>query len=308
VAYNITDQFGIGITQFSTWHSQQLDLLLKKELLASPTPQNIAASWRNEFSYDISTYSGFITKLGLSYRGTNFSLGLTYTSGNYGILKSSASYAIDDQRINQGTGLHSIVSNRKDATLKSFKTPQSFGAGIEYHNNKRCISFSAEYFREIDQYVLFEDTDDSFDGVSTGDAETFISVTTGNDNVLNFALGIQFHSKDKVTWVTGFRTDFNQNANLLLNNSAEYLGTTPDVYHISGGGMFRYGKNLFSIGMDFGYGTSSGGAQLADFSNVTIENLYSFSGKNNVNNKFYSLMLFITYDFIYKRITKTIDQ
>ncbi len=308
LSYNITDNLGIGITQFSAWHDQNLNLLLKKEVLLSSTPQVVSGSWRNEFSYGISTYSGFISKLGLSYSADNFKLGLTYTSPTYGILRSSVSYAIDDQRINPFDQDITTVSNRDETDLLNYKTPHAFGFGMEIKDGKTIYSVSAEYFTKIDNYILFKERDDAFDGQSQGDAFTTISLNTGNENVINFAFGMQFQRSEKLTWVAGFRTDFNENTSLQINEIAEYLGTTPSVYHISGGAMYKTGKNTFSLGVDIGYGSSMGGQALADFDNVSLDNLFEFSGGNNVDTDFISVMLFLTYDFIFQNISTKKDE
>ncbi|MBT8232524.1 MAG: hypothetical protein HKO66_09460 [Saprospiraceae bacterium] len=302
VSYNITDNIGIGVSQFSAWHSESLRVGLIKEVFLSPNPTDIVASWRSDFDYNISTYSGFVTKVGLSSKIGPMKIGATFTTPTYGILRSSASYAIDDQRIVTAENRNEVLSNRDEVDLNDYKTPYSIGLGLEYTFNEICVSFSTEYFGEIEEYTLFSELDDSFNGVAEGDADAFIKVISKNQSVLNMAFGIQYKKNEKVTWLGGLRSDFNQDNSLILNNSAEYLGSAPDIFHISGGGMFRYGKNVFSIGLDFGFGHRSGAKQLADLNNVNIDNLFSFSGKENVDNTFFSGMLFITYDFIYNRI------
>ena len=305
ISYNITDRLGIGVSQFSSWHSQDLDLFLKKEITVSPTPEQVGASWRSEFNYGISTYSGWITKLGISYTGENFKLGMTYTSPTYGILGSGVSYALDDQRFIQANNEISVVSNRNDVEILNFKSPASVGFGFEVHDDKISYSFSGEYFNAIEQYTIFSDTDDAFDGLASGQSETEINVKTGNESVFNFAIGLQVKKNETTSFIGGFRTDFNENTSLLLNDSAEYLGSTPDVFHISGGAMIRKDKNIFSIGLDLGYGNSKGGAQLANFDDVSIDNLFSLSGNRNVDTNYYTFTLFLTYDFIFKRIPTT---
>jgi len=304
LSYNITKNLGIGISQYSTWHSQNLDFFFKKEVLLNSSPEEITASWRNELNYNISVYSGFISKLGISYCSDNFNIGATYTSPTYGILRSSVNYAQDDQRINPNEELVHVISNRNDIELENYKSPASIGFGVEIHTQKLCYSASAEYFFGIKEYVMFRDIDDPFDDLSQVISETEINLSTGNQSVLNFAFGLQYETNPNLTWVGGFRTDYNENTSLLINNSAQYLGLTPNVFHISGGGMFKKDNNTFSIGMDFGYGSREGGTQLANFDNVNIDNLYTFSGKNNVNNQFYSIMVFLTYDFIFKNNDK----
>ena len=300
ISYNITDNLGIGISQFSTWHGQRLDVQLKKEVFTSAKPQDVFASWRSDFNYDLSTYSGWISKIGVSYKVDSIRIGATLTTPTYGILRSSASYSIDDQRIITSENVTEVISNRNSIDLVNFKTPLSIGMGFEYLFGNTCVSFSAEYFEAIPEYTFFSEIDDSFDGNAQGNADAFVEVKSKNLSVLNIAIGVQYQKSEKITFLSGFRTDFNQNNSLLLNNSAEYLGSAPDIFHLSGGAMFNYGKNVFSIGFDIGYGRRSGAKQLADFGDVNIDNLFTFSGKNNVTNTFFSGMLFITYDFIFK--------
>ena len=303
LAYNVGDKLGIGISQFSVWRDASLHYNLKKEVLLSSNPNQVTASWRNEFGYDYSIYSAFITKLGLSYATKDFTLGLTYTSPIYGAIDKSVSYSLSDQRINPNSTAIEVVANRDDADLANYRSPHSVGLGIEIHKQKVCYSLSAEYFSSIKPYVIFKEADDPFDGTSQNVSNTIVSLEAGNQSVLNFAVGLQFNKTEKLTWLAGFRTDFNEQTNLVFNELNEYLGSMPSVYHLSGGAMIQSGNNTFSIGLDFGYGGKAGGKSLASFDDVTIDNLYSFSGKNNVNTDFYSVMLFLTYDFIFQNIT-----
>ena len=306
-SFNISDNLGIGISQFSAWHSESLELGLKKEIVSAQNPQEIVASWRTEFDYDFSIYNGFITKLGMTLQYDDFKAGLTYTSPMYHITSSSASYSLDDQRLvllNNTSPINSVVSNRDGTELEKYKTPYSVGLGFEFVNGRRFYSISAEYFSSVDRYTVFQDAKNAFDIINVESEPVLVEVEQGNESVLNLAIGYQFMKNDKVTWIAGFRTDFNENNSLLLNQSAEYLSTSPDIYHISGGGMFHFGKNVFSIGLDLGYGQSKKGIQLADVSDVNIENLFSFSGQENVTNRFFSAMLFLTYDFIFNTISE----
>lgn len=305
MAYNITPKLGIGITQFSIWHNESIDLKFVKEIVLDASPQTVFKSWRSEFDYDLNISSAFITKLGLNYLDDNFSLGLTFTSPMYGMIRTGANYAIDDQRVDQAEVDVSTISNRKEIGLLEYKTPYSVGFGLDVKvKEKLKLSFSTEYFNSTDPITYFEETEDSFDGIATGNADVNVSVKTQRQSVTNFALGFQYLKNEKVTIIGGFRTDLNESATLKINDDAEYLGATPSVFHVSGGGTFKYGKNIFSIGIDLGYGQRSGGQQLADLSDITSENLFTFSGNKNVNSKFYSGMLFITYDFIYKSFTQ----
>ena len=150
---------------------------------------------------------------------------------------------------------------------------------------------------------MFSDSGDSFDGVATTESDFAISVSTGNESVLNVAVGFEYFKNDRITILGGLRTDYNESNNLLINNSAEYLSTTPNVFHISGGVLATYGSNIFSLGADVAYGRNQNGRQLTDLSNITSENIFTFSGDNTVKSNYFAVSIFLTYDFIFQRIT-----
>ena len=218
----------------------------------------------------------------------------------YGRLKSGANYSLDDSRITETGGTATTISNRNEIDVQEYKSPFSVGIGFEFMLRKKVrLSLSGEFFNKTDELVYFQETDDSFNGTSEGNADVTVSVKAKRESVRNIAFGIQYLKNEKVTLIGGFRTDFNESSRLLINDTAEYLGSTPNVFHLSGGGTFKYKKNIFSIGIDLGYGKRSGGQQLADLTDINSDNLFTFSGNNNVSSQFFSTMLFITYDFIF---------
>ncbi len=299
IAAKISDRLGIGLTQVSLWHSQDLAFNLKKEIVQNQDPSLLVQSWRNEFAYSYNVYSGFLTKLGMTYRGDRLNLGLTFTTPTYSPIKKTASYQLEDIRANKLTDTYTTISNRDNTELQNFKSPMSMAIGLDYKIDSTIISIGAEYFFEIDEYTLIEESDDSFDGISDGDAILPIQIKSQNERVLNIAIGIQHQFSERTKWYGGLRTDFSQNNILSINQSTEYLGYVGDIFHVSGGFSFFNGRNHFSLGMDLGYGRDSGGDQLVDLTNITPNNLFTFSGNENVTSRFYSIMLFFTYDFIF---------
>ncbi len=302
LGYKINENLGIGLSQFSVWHGQSLELDFTKEILLSQSPTSLIQSWRSTFDYNIDVYSGWISKFGISYAEDNVQLGLTVTTPLYGVLRSATNYAIDDQRISLIDSSFQVVSNRANLDEALYKSPLSIGLGFDFGFSKYRLFASAEYFREIDTYTIFQDASDTFDGVSIEEANYEISLTTGNENVLNVAIGLEYIKNDRITLLGGFRTDFNQNNNLMINQSAEYLSSTPNIFHISGGVLATYGSSIFSLGADVSYGRSRGGKQLTDLSNITGDNIFTFSGDNSVESQYFSVSIFLTYDFIFERI------
>ncbi|NBU52458.1 MAG: hypothetical protein EBS24_07530 [Chitinophagia bacterium] len=303
VSYNITNNVGIGISQFSVWGGQDLEFNLRKEVFPSFDVNTVQSSWRHDFSYSLNYYGGFISKIGTSFATDEFNIGLTFTSPMYNTVQRSLDYAIDDQKIIQSGEAAEVFSNRNKKDLINYKTPASFGIGLEWHMNATCLSISAEHFRPVDRYLIGRDSDDPFDGTSLNPELLDLELYTELSAVTNFAFGVQFIKNENVTWLAGFRTDLSPEMTL-SSDEAQYLRTTPDIFHLSGGGSFRAKQSNFAIGIDVAYGAGKEGRQLANFEDVTSENLFSFEGDNVVDSRFISVSLFLTYDFIFQSFTR----
>ncbi len=307
VGYKLTDNLGIGISQFSVWHNQNLDFGFKKEILLSQSPESIFQSWRAEIDYDLNLTAAWISKIGLSFRNDKLGLGLTLTTPNYGAIRSTGSYNIDDQRFNVLNNTNDVISDRSEVDEVQYKSPLSVGFGIDFKLGKYKLYWSGEYFSTIDNYDLFEVQSNPLEGIAAGASEIDFNLETANQSVVNIGFGMQYEKSENLTVLAGFRTDFNESSDLSINDQAIILSSTPDVFHISGGLMYEYKKNIFSIGIDLGYGKRFGGPQLTDLSNITAQNIFTYSGNNSVNTSYYSAMLFITYDFIFNRIADTFE-
>ncbi|NNE26388.1 MAG: hypothetical protein HKN09_06060 [Saprospiraceae bacterium] len=301
ISYNVNSEFGIGVTQFSIWHSESARLDFNKEGKPIADPDRVVFGWQNNFSYGISAYGGWLTKIGLIWNKPDFKFGLTFTSPMYGLIHKTANYDLHEQRILAGDLV--TTSNNRSLDLNTFKTPPAIGLGFEFNlEDELIVSFSTEYFNGIPEYTIFEDTDDPFDGIpDTPEFET-IKLTTSNKAVINFALGFQRIVNEKTTWLWGFRTDFNQKNTLKVNEISEFLSTSPGVIHLSGGVKFKSRQNKISLGLDYGYGRKSGGRQLTDLSEVNIFNFFSFGSERNVTTTQHSIMFFLTYDFLFGNI------
>ena len=153
-----------------------------------------------------------------------------------------------------------------------------------------------------------EDTDDPFDGFTEGDFTQEISIRTGNKEVLNVALGVQKVLENKSTLILGFRTDFNQRKEIEGFGDFTFLAATPNIYHFSAGGLFLVWNNQMSLGLDYGIGQRKNGQQLVDFSNITPSDIFSLVPADNAKSLYQSIVLVVTYDFIFKRKKKKKDR
>ena len=63
-----------------------------------------------------------------------------------------------------------------------------------------------------------------------------------------------------------------------------------------------------SLGLDYGIGQRKNGQQLVDFSNITPSDIFSLVPADNAKSLYQSIVLVVTYDFIFKRKKKKKDR
>ena len=299
MAYRFSDHFSLGISQFLTFHSENTDLRIRKEIVHRDDPFELMQGWRSNFRYGFSTQGGMLTKLGISAGQEDVKIGVVVTTPTYYNYRSSASYDSDDLKI-FGNGDAILVSNLVDAELQNNKTPWSVGMGIDLQSGDARISFSAEYFQRIKLYSVISDVDDPFNGLANGGNEQETLVRTENRAVLNLAMGLQRKYSEKSTLILGFRTDRSQRIVDQDLQTLSFLGTSPSIFHVSCGGFFTFSNNQFSAGLDYAFGRKKTNGRLVDLSDITPDNLFSFSGKGSVSSRYQSIVFVFTYDFILK--------
>ena len=296
-SYKINNVFSIGATQFFSSRSEKTLLDFRKEIINSNFPDDLLYGWRSKFEYGYSVNGGLLSKVGMIWQAKKFKLGITYTTPTFHIFSSSADYDYDDQKVNDN-GKSSVESNLRKVDVIKYKTPRSFGFGLEFlWNTKTRVSFSAEYFSKIPTYILFTDTDDRFNGLLPQGISEQTTVRNGNESVLNLAIGVEKTLGDKMTWLWGLRSDFSPKTSTEIRQNIGFLANTPGLIHISTGGIFKFKTNQISCGLDFGFGTKSGGKEFTDLANITPANIFTFAGDNSVSSKVKVLTLSLTYDF-----------
>ena len=299
MAYRFSDHFSFGVSQFVTFHSESTDLSIRKEIVDRDNPFELALGWRSNFRYSFSTKGGMLTKVGFSAGQDDLKIGMVVTTPTYYNYRSSASYDSDDQKI-FGPGNIELVSNLTGAELQNYKTPWSVGMGLDLKLDNARISFSAEYFQKIPLYTVISDVDDPFDGLANGGHEQSTLVRTENRSVLNLAIGLQRKYSEKSTLILGFRTDRNQRLVDQDLQTLSFLSTSPSIFHLSCGGFFTFSSNQFSIGVDYAFGRKKTDGRLVDLSDITPDNLFSFSDNGSVSSRYQSIVFICTYDFILK--------
>jgi hypothetical protein len=297
LSYSFDSTFAIGATQFITSRSERSLLDFKKEIVRTNIPLELLYGWRSKLEYGYSATGGMLTKVGMIWHPGRFKLGFTYTSPTYNLISGSADYDFDDQKIRNSANVI-VESNLKTTKLKEYKTPASYGLGIEFAwSTKTKVAFSTEYFSNVAQYTLFSDSDDPFNGQANPDPSFNISVMNENNAVLNMALGVQTTVNENFSYLWGLRTDFSPKTPNNLSENLGFLANTPSIIHISTGGIITYRGNFISVGLDYGFGTKKGGLPITDITDITPQNIFSLGGNAGVNTTVHMLTLSLTYDF-----------
>ena len=300
MAFRINENLSVGLSQFVTFHSENTGLTVRKDIVHKDNPFDLVLGWHSNFKYSFSAHGGLLTKLGLLANPGEMKLGLVATTPTFFHLRSSALYDMYDQKV-FALGNIQLVSNLAEAKLKDYKTPWSFGLGLDCKVKRTRISFSSEYFLKTSLYTIIESTDDPFNGLANGGNEQTTLVRTENRAVINFAVGLQTRYSEKTTFIFGFRTDRNQR---LIDQDLEtlsFLSTSPGIFHFSFGGFFTFfNNNRFSLGLDYAYGRKKTRGRLVDLSDISPQNLFGFSDDGNTSSTYQAIVVICTYDFILK--------
>ncbi|MFT4534000.1 MAG: hypothetical protein ACJA1A_002493 [Saprospiraceae bacterium] len=291
----LSSKLAIGFTQFFTFRNERVGLNFKKEILDKNNPANLIAGWRSNFDYGYSANGGMLTKGGICWAPSFVKVGVTFTSHTYSVINRKANYAFDDQKI-AFKGGNTSSSNDRTIDLSEYHTPWSIGLGVEIPLDGSVLSISGEYFTKVEKYNLIDDVDDPLDGLAANPVPTSVKIGQANDRVLNVGIGIERMWKEKYSWFYGFRTDFSPRSLFDLGEGITFLASTPNIYHLSTGGAYTYRKSQFSVGLDYGFGFKTGGKQLTDITDISVENIFEFSGDDSVNTFVHQVSLYITYD------------
>lgn len=288
-------RLGIGVSHFTTFHSEHLDLQFNREIFNRASPTALELGWKSKFRYGFSTAGGMLTKVGLNWMPLGVKLGLTYTSPIYYTYHKSANYYIDEFTLDEQGEITSISDFGK-TQLQRLKTPWSVGFGFSFPVNSSSFHFSIEYFGETKSYEAIHIYSDPYDGQVAGNEPIDKSIFLANSRVVNFAFGLEKRANRKYTHYIGFRTDFSPSNIIDIGNGVEFLGNSPDLYHFSLGTAYNYRRSQFSIGIDYGFGFKTDGPQFLDINHISKDNIFDITTDGTSETFVHIATLFITYN------------
>jgi len=291
-SYDVSERFKIGVSIFlsATYVSYELSnntaaFSIYDTLWVNgvPNPSLVTEGQYTE-SLKFTNYR-FITKLGISYvfEKWRFGLNLTspslsvYSSGREAYRRESMSNVTNPENGEFMPG-YLIVNGQSDNAIKTatkFPFSASFGFIYEVDGADNRLYFTMEYFAGIKPYKTINAPikDDItsiiiYDNLENKDWLSYVDVARP---VINFAVGYRWKLSERLMFLSGFRTDFNNINHADYGEYSDYnkIKTTDfNIYHYNGGVQFYFLKKYLLVAggeLSFGYDTNQ--KQMANYSN-----------------------------------------
>lgn len=226
-------------------------------------------------------YESLIFKAGFQYKSPakRFSAGLNLTLpaipiyGEATVRKAFNRSNVYNNLADEFTTNESFVGFEEKVRTK-VKTPFSLAVGAQYttKNNKNSISFTAEYFNEIDQYAIINPSNqntvvpDAFNSSSFND---FMSFYHSAESITNLAIGFKQFINDNFYILGGIRTDFDASTSTNFREVGGKFKVSQfhlDKYHITGGPVLRVKDAIFITGFQYSNATGKNLQQIINYS------------------------------------------
>jgi hypothetical protein len=303
--------FGLGISMFGTFRSQNYYLNESADVYdpneGGEYPQIYGNTrFTDEFK---STAIGLLFIIGATYDVEFASLGLTITTPriNLGFISKS------DLKREIVQNIPNYIENPVKISIwqlkvpTKYKSPLSIDLGAEIKLTEQYkMHTKLTYFSPIKRYRILEkfNPEGVFELITPEDYENLGNMFLANRPVLNAAVAFQRHVLENFEGIVGFRTDFHNLDESELNPDDDYIPGKlyNNLYHFSGGMIWKTDKYDLSIGASYTYGNKKNARQFVNFSDPTLEeNL--FGDREYIGNpKYNQIGVFLGFTYFFSRI------
>jgi len=288
-SYRLSDNFYIGASSFLSIkvlkyqfrrrvdaYQEGDSVLVEDELEPKYIAQN---SLEEEMKYwDLS----FIFKAGAQYKTNNerFSVGINITFpnipfiGQADVRKAVNRSNIYDNNSNSFT-TNDIFIGFEEKIKPRIKTPFSAAIGLQYFtaSRKNSISFTAEYFSNIDPYAVIESSvyfpQGSENPDNSDSTNDFMSYYTSANSVTNLAFGFKQFISPTFFFMGGFRTDFTSGVSDDIRFAGDKFKINQihiDKYHITVGPVLTIKRFEVVTGLQYTLGRNNDMLQVVNYS------------------------------------------
>jgi len=242
-----SSNIGFGVSTFFAYRSHYVNIGNTAQGLNESGQGAVAVDTR-DISFD---HLRLLWKIGLSGEWYRWKLGLSVTTPGVGLF-GSGTRRLDQTLVStipdpEGNTIARVATDTQEVD-STYKSPFSLGIGCARRFGATYLHFSTEWFAPVSEYKVLDVQ--PFIDQSTG--EVIDAVPYGQlDHVINFAVGVEHQLNADFQLYGGFNTDFSgtkEDARATLNFPAI------DLYHFSGGAIFRIGSSEFTLGATYATG------------------------------------------------------
>ena len=145
-----------------------------------------------------------------------------------------------------------MTANYQEDLKSTYKSPWSIGFGGAYTIDKTTIHLSAEWFSALNEYSVL--STEEFQSQTTG-ATLTNDLTHETRSIVNYGIGAEFSFIESFSGFGGIVTDF---STIKSGSEQNLMVSNYDIYHITGGGIVKFGRSKITLGFEYSFGSTTG--------------------------------------------------
>lgn len=307
-----SDRFGLGASIFVSYRSHSYFLSESADVypLNNDTLQTNLLS-NSRFSEELE-YRGFgvILLMGASYEINNIKLGINITMPRVNLGFVSRSELKRDIFVNNPSVDPDItkISVWQIKVPSRYRSPLIIDLGANFKlDDVNTLHTKVSFFSGVEPYEILKSDvagNNNLSVIIPSEIRNLDNMALANRPVFNAAAAIQRHVSEKFEAIVGFRTDFNYLDKKNLDKEKQFIPglLTLNLYHFSGGMIWKTEKYNLSLGGSFSFGYKREATQYVNLSDPQIDNNL-FGHPENSADIFYSQVgIFLGFTYFFPRI------
>jgi hypothetical protein len=266
LSYRINENWGIGFVPFAQLINRQYMQRSIYELsLSTYSEQSLLVN--SDFREARLFAAGVTFNIGVVYSRGEHEFGLNIKPPRWNLPGLSFSSVERETMIISAADTGDVSLLVDEEFLAIEKRPMEINIGYAWMRGMQSFKVRLAYYLPIGEYVMGKESDSSFrTGMyRNGDPHNFLPVSMAR-GVLNVGLGYEWRLHDKMTMITGFRSDFSY----FDKSQFEFVDFTTqfiywNLYHVSWGIDWKHNRLSLNTGFDYAFSYQKNLRQLIDY-------------------------------------------
>jgi hypothetical protein len=244
------ERVGFGVTSYVAFRTQRKRQDLSFKSLPDSNDLGTLDGVIDYYYYNVR----LLWKAGLAFDWSPVYLGVTVTTPSLNLFGSGQTYinasANGFDLDGDGDSDPVLMADYQDGLDATYKSSWAVGAGAGYDFGRFILNVSAEWYARVPAYAILDP--EAFVNQTTGEVSKN-ALTVEYDQVFNYGIGVQFTATQKVDLFLSYVTDFSA---AVPGTTTNLTVSTWDIRHITGGGVFSFGRADVTLGLGYAFGSS----------------------------------------------------